>query len=239
MKLHLREWPGGPKLAILLHGLVSDSGSWNSIAPELNRRGYRVLAPDLRGHGRSPRGSYSVAAWTEDLLESLPTGADLVLGHSLGGVLLAAAVAGLGPSAAVYEDPAWVLEGDQHDLAAMGLRWEGTWSEEEVRAESPRWSDADVHAKVEAAARWDPATADGFFTGQDLAYSPDRLAVPSLVLLADPTYFVPAPVRGRLTQLGFEVVTVPGSGHSIHRDDPRGFLLALDRWLAKSPRPAP
>ena len=30
---------------------------------------------------------------------------------------------------------------------------------------------------------------------------------------------------------GFEVRTVPGAGHSIHRDDYPGFLRALENWL--------
>jgi pimeloyl-ACP methyl ester carboxylesterase len=44
---------GGP-LALLIHGVTSSSRTWWRLAPELVRRGYRVLALDLRGHGASP-----------------------------------------------------------------------------------------------------------------------------------------------------------------------------------------
>lgn len=41
-------------LALLIHGVTSSSRSWWRLAPELVRRGFRVLAVDLRGHGASP-----------------------------------------------------------------------------------------------------------------------------------------------------------------------------------------
>ncbi len=40
-------------LALLIHGVTSSSRSWWRLAPELVRRGFRVLAVDLRGHGAS------------------------------------------------------------------------------------------------------------------------------------------------------------------------------------------
>lgn len=209
----------------------SDSGSWSSVGPEFQRRGYTVLAPDLRGHGQSDRGTYGIDLWVEDLIASLPRSADVIIGHSLGGALLARAVERLSPARAVYEEPTWVIEADRHELAAMTLRWEGTWDEAQVREDGPRWSDADVAAKLAALQAWDPDTAAGFFNGRAIDLVPDQLAVPSLVLLADPTYQVPAEAQQRLLQMGFFLRTVPGAGHSIHRDDLAGFLDALEGWI--------
>lgn len=231
MQLHVRQWPGGDKLAILIHGIVSDSRSWIGIAPRLQAFGYRVLAPDLRGHGLSPRGDYSLEAWAADLVDSLPQGADLVIGHSLGGAVLSLCAERLAPLRAVYEDPAWVIEADRHELAVMGLEWEGTWGEAEVRDDSPQWTDADVQAKLEALALWDSATAKGFFNGADIDLVPERAVCPSLILLPDLSYLVPEESREALEQHGFSIRTVPGSGHSIHRDNPEGFIRALDGWL--------
>jgi pimeloyl-ACP methyl ester carboxylesterase len=46
--------PSGP-LAVLVHGVTSSSRTWWRVGPALARRGFRVLAVDLRGHGASPR----------------------------------------------------------------------------------------------------------------------------------------------------------------------------------------
>ncbi len=50
--LHVRAGGSGPRL-LLLHGLGGDHTVWNSIFDRLAER-CSVLAPDLRGHGRSP-----------------------------------------------------------------------------------------------------------------------------------------------------------------------------------------
>lgn len=50
--LHHRESGVGPAV-LLLHGLGGDHTVWNEVLPVLAAR-HRVLAPDLRGHGRSP-----------------------------------------------------------------------------------------------------------------------------------------------------------------------------------------
>ena len=56
MKLHVTEWGEGPRTAVLIHGITSEGATWGRVAPRLAERGYRMLAPSLRGHGPSPRG---------------------------------------------------------------------------------------------------------------------------------------------------------------------------------------
>jgi pimeloyl-ACP methyl ester carboxylesterase len=51
-ELTCREEGLGPPL-VLLHGVVGNRTVWNSVIPLLSKR-FRVLAPDLRGHGRTP-----------------------------------------------------------------------------------------------------------------------------------------------------------------------------------------
>lgn len=74
---------------VLLHGLGSSAADWAFQVPALARR-YRVLAPDLRGHGRSPRlrGRVTVDAMARDvaaLLAALDAPPAHVVGLSLGG----------------------------------------------------------------------------------------------------------------------------------------------------------
>jgi pimeloyl-ACP methyl ester carboxylesterase len=231
MKLHVREWGTGDRVAVLIHGITSDSTGWRRLGPDLAARGYRVLAPDLRGHGLSDRGDYSPAAWAGDVVESLPGRPELALGHSLGGIVLALAVERLQPSRAVYEDPAWLVPPDRHEESSRTFVARKAWSREDVAAENPRWSAEDVDGKLIELERWDPATVDGILNGRVWDHTPAAPVVPSLVLLADPSQLVPPPAADRLRAAGFEVRVVPGAGHSIHRDDYEGFLTSLDAWI--------
>ncbi|MBD8869941.1 alpha/beta fold hydrolase [Nocardioides donggukensis] len=78
----------GPTL-LLLHGLGCDHTTWYPVIRELSRR-YRVIAPDLLGHGRSdkPRADYSLGGYANgmrDLLTVLGIDRATVVGHSFGG----------------------------------------------------------------------------------------------------------------------------------------------------------
>src|SRR4051794_30231219 len=113
MKLHVRTWGDSAtadKTAVLLHGITSNAGSWARVASALVERGFACFAPDLRGHGQSahPETGYALPELVADLGESLPSTPDLLVGHSLGGVLALMATADgvLRPKRLVLEDPA-------------------------------------------------------------------------------------------------------------------------------------
>ncbi len=78
----------GP-VVLLIHGITGNARQWDAIVPALAER-YRVVAPDLLGHGQSakPRGDYSLGAYAagvRDLLIALGHRRATVVGHSLGG----------------------------------------------------------------------------------------------------------------------------------------------------------
>ena len=231
MKLHVREWGTGGRVAVLIHGITSDSSGWHRLGPDLADRGYRVLAPDLRGHGQSPRGAYGPEEWAADVLESVPARPELALGHSLGGLVLAVAVDRLLPARAVYEDPAWHVSADRQPAAAREFAAQKGWGPDQVAAAYPRWPAEDRERKLAALERWDPATAVALLDGGAWDFTPERPVVPSLVQLADPSDLVPPDRAESLRRAGFEVRVVPGAGHSIHRDDYEGFLAGLDGWI--------
>ncbi len=55
LQLHVHRWEvdDARGTVLVVHGLGEHGGRYAEIAAELNRRGFRVVAPDLRGHGRS------------------------------------------------------------------------------------------------------------------------------------------------------------------------------------------
>jgi pimeloyl-ACP methyl ester carboxylesterase len=80
---------GAGEALLLIHGMAGSSATWRAVLPQLSKK-YRVVAPDLFGHGESakPRGDYSLgafAAWLRDLLDELGITRATVVGQSLGG----------------------------------------------------------------------------------------------------------------------------------------------------------
>ncbi|HEX8093942.1 alpha/beta fold hydrolase [Jatrophihabitans sp.] len=81
----------GP-VVLLIHGMVSDSTTWARAAERLAERGYRVLAPDLLGHGDSdkPADGYQLVDFADSLatlLTELDAREVTVAGHSFGGAV--------------------------------------------------------------------------------------------------------------------------------------------------------
>lgn len=88
--LHYEEFGHGAPL-LLVHGLGSSTLDWEQQIPALSTR-YRVIVPDVRGHGRSdkPRERYSIAGFSADmvaLIEHLNLGPVHYVGLSMGGMI--------------------------------------------------------------------------------------------------------------------------------------------------------
>ncbi|MCM2417287.1 alpha/beta fold hydrolase [Streptomyces sp. RKAG293] len=231
MKLNVHERGDGDKVALLIHGGMSDYRTWHAVEDDLIARGYRVIAPDLRGHGLSPRGEYRPELLADDLVENLPTGADLAIGHSLGGLSLALAADRLRPARAVYSDPGFRLENMPPNASAFMLAMVANATGDSVRAMNPRWSDADVAAELAGFALFDRDFFALTEKGTALGYLPASAVVPSLVQLADPSLCISPENAEELLANGFEIRTVKGAGHCIHRDDFAGFMASLDGWI--------
>ncbi|MGI8418930.1 MAG: alpha/beta fold hydrolase [Nakamurella sp.] len=227
MRLQVREWGGGRRVAVLIHGAMSDSRTWCRVGPLLAEHGYRVLAPDLRGHGLSPRAEYAPGGWGEDLPESLPGPIDLAIGHSLGGQALAAAVDRLMPARAVYYEPAWHIDGSPDTARLFTAR--KTAGVEQIAADHPDWAHDDVQLELEMLRRWDVETVPGLTTAGD--YTPTCPCVPSLVQVAAHSALISQAMARRLQDRGFTVLDLPSAEHAMHRNDPEGFMATLSGWI--------
>jgi len=85
------EIEGAGEPVLFLHGLGSSSASWE-LQKEAFASRYRLIVPDIRGHGRSdkPPGPYSMALFGADivgLMDALEIPAAHVVGLSLGGMI--------------------------------------------------------------------------------------------------------------------------------------------------------
>jgi len=88
VKLSCRLWPGEGTPYLLLHGLASNARWWDLVAAGLSPPS-PLVAPDLRGHGRSdrPAHGYGFDQVGEDLIRlTATTGLEcpIVVGHSWG-----------------------------------------------------------------------------------------------------------------------------------------------------------
>jgi 3-oxoadipate enol-lactonase len=83
--------PTGKTVVLLLHGLGATGESWSYQVPDLEKAGFRVIAPDARGFGRSSYpGITSVKEMAADmaaLLERLKISQLHVVGISMGGTI--------------------------------------------------------------------------------------------------------------------------------------------------------
>lgn len=240
MLLNKLEWGTGDRAAVLLHGMLGSARQFWQLGPALAARGYRAIAVDLPGHGRSPTTPATIDLYAESVAQTLDAEAgveglrvELAIGHSLGAVVLAAALPLLQPARAIYIDVPFLPGSRSVDAAEVSSRFvaaKAARTLEQLRVSKPEWSEGDRLVEAEAARQFDPATA----TALELACSRDPLpgppsaSTPSLVIRAEPSRFVSAQRAEELEGLGFRVRSIAGAGHSVWYGRLDTFLAVLD-----------
>jgi pimeloyl-ACP methyl ester carboxylesterase len=227
----------GDRRALLLHGLCSDGATWWRLASELADEGWLVVAPDLRGHGRSPAGAaYDLESLAADAAV-LGSGWDVVVGHSLGGAIAAHLLAdpGLEIRAGVLVDPVLRAGGLVVEQIRQALRAEaGGVEADDIRRVHPDWDERDVWRKVMATRLVTPDVVDAVLADNDpwdVVPLVERWRARVHLLAADPTIggTLPPSLAEEVSvaaHVSFEVVA--GAGHSIHREAPASVRAAVD-----------
>jgi lipase len=260
LRLHLREWgdPGAPPL-VCLHGVTSYGGHFRRLAEELLADRFRVLAPDLRGHGRSGyEPPWSLDTHVADVAETLEAAGAVPavwLGHSFGGRLVIE-IAVRSPELvrrAVLLDPAIRIRPDNASGLADEVRIDHSFATPE-EAIPPLTAGEFLHTPPEYVAehrrehltrsadgrfrwRYSPSAVVVAFSELASAHAPvERIRAQTLLLLGESSGLVgPRQLEFARSALGelLTVRTVPG-GHVVLWDAYAETAAAVAEFLAAS-----
>ena len=248
-------WVSGPERApvvLLLHGATLDHRAWDAQVDELTPQ-YRVVVPDLRGHGESTlEGVFRFDDAVDDvaaLLDAVDTGAPIALGGlSLGGNIaqeivyrspelvdaLVVADSTCNTASRHPLEAAWAIAA----LASLGMTSRETFLQ---RAAAATAQDAAVQQYV--------LDVNAHRSNRDATQIVASMLVSGLH--ADPDYRLPIPtllVHGDGDGMGDIVegtrawaereplglyVTIPNAGHASNQDNPEAFNAELAAFLER------
>lgn len=246
---------GAGEPLLFVHGWTCDSNDFLWQLAHFRPR-YRVIAPDLRGHGRSsvPHGGYEARIFARDLvdlLDRLGVQSCVAIGHSLGG-LIASALAVEYPErirGVVCLDPSYGVAGEEAEecRALIDRMSQPGWPQSLARA-FPSWERPSTPAyfrelHVRRVLAMNPSvvkqTFEQLFTGVDpLGYrerSETYLARRKCPVLG--LYALDASERveweARLTRNRANRFLHLPLGHWLQQDAPDLVNQLIDRWLGE------
>jgi 3-oxoadipate enol-lactonase len=242
---------GGGPTVLFVHGLGGSANGWLAQLEACRERGWRGIAHDQRGAGRSavPPGPYSVELWAEDacaLLDGLEIERAALVGHSVGCMIAEQAALRL-------KDRVWALalcggtqrwpdEGlpafeERAQLARSGRMDENAEAVADrglsgrCRAEDPRLlgllREAVASNDAEAYARWAEGTAQGRMEGLD------RLRCPVLAFCGSEDMVTPRRASEAIAVSAADgrVGSVDGAAHWCMLEDPGATNKTLFAFL--------
>jgi pimeloyl-ACP methyl ester carboxylesterase len=182
---------GGPAhgpVIVAVHGLGGSAVNWSAIAPLLTDR-YRVLAPDLAGHGLTQSAGRrsdvpANRALLHRFIESVPGGPVILMGNSMGGMisLLEASAAPRAVSGLILVDPALPFVPARPDplVAAVFVLYSTPGVGRVMRSRQRRLSPEEVAANILALCCVDPARVPPDIVAQHVDVARRRATFPGI-----------------------------------------------------------
>ena len=252
---------GAGPAVVLAHGTACDSNDWNLQLPAFESR-FRVLAPDLRGHGlsSSPQSSYSSHQDAEDLAalaKQLGVTAAVVLGHSTGGQC-AVSLAVQHPQlvrAVIAVDPSYGADPVIRDVVRQRLdALEIDTVHDAVRESfvsfytesSPPYLRLwharrlqGIEPSVLRACQRDRTLAnDQFFFRPETEAMLRKIGCPVLTIRRADSAVLPESAdwdRARCSHPYSAAITWPAAGHWLHQERPDEFNTTVTNWISGLP----
>jgi len=250
VRLFFTDEGSADSVLLLVHGYTCDSHDWSWQIPYFAAE-HRVIAVDLRGHGRSsaPPHGYSAIDFAADLaglLDTLEVSSVVAFGHSLGGVVISALaverpelVTGL-----VCVDPAYLfpddLRTDQDPFSAALATMDPVPLVQQLFSgfDSPARSAALRTWQLRRVAGVAPHVLRQAFESQIQGLARISQAQPYLARRTCPVLsFYADPARVAVETPLFidtrsRAIAWEGAGHWLHQERPAEFNSLVDQWLS-------
>lgn len=267
VSLAVAEAGEGGRPLLLVHGFTGAKEDFTEWLDPLAELGWHAVAPDQRGHGASSQpddeAAYSFEAYATDLLallDALGCERAVVLGHSMGGMVVQtavlraperfealvlmdtshralradAALVDLGIGIARAEGIAAVMAAQDAMEGADAL---GTGAGERLLATREGYREFGQRKMLASSPAMYAAMLKAITdatSGLDRLPDLERVAVPTLVLVGDEdTPFLKPSRRLAGAIPGAELVVIPDAGHSPQFENPEPWWKALAAFLAK------
>lgn len=257
LKFAYQDTGGSGPTVLFIHGLGGSANAWLAQLEACRERGWRGIAYDQRGAGRSdkPEGPYSVELWAQDavrLLDALGVERSALVGHSVGCMVAAHAALALGERAwavavcggalqwrpeagPVFEQRVKLARAGRMDEIAATVATTGL--SEACRRQDPRM----VGLMREIIAANDPAAYASCSEATAVARMVDLPALRCPLLACcgseDPVA-PPAAAEAIATAAGGSAAVVHGAAHWCLIEDPRGTSEVIFGFLEQH-APAP
>jgi pimeloyl-ACP methyl ester carboxylesterase len=233
--INLQEWGTGNKVALLVHGLSSSNLTWSKLGKDLADMGYHVYAPDLKGHGLSERTrTYSITEWTKDIL-AMGLSPELLIGHSLGGIITAHLHGLMKPAKTVLIDPVIHLPEKKFLLWGTQIVWSQMMMNRFRFRNLPAKKIWDNTFKRELIGikRWDINTVKALKPEKSKIIECLMSERDVLLMRAKGSYIVPQKIMAQTYAHNTELSYFPSSGHNIHLDSYEAFFEQLKHFMTK------
>ncbi|OHC21251.1 MAG: 3-oxoadipate enol-lactonase [Pseudomonadales bacterium RIFCSPHIGHO2_02_FULL_60_43] len=256
-QLHYEDYGHGAPV-LLVHGLGSSTRDWEYQVPELARH-YRVIALDVRGHGRSdkPRERYSIKGFAEDvaaLIEHLQLAQVHLVGISMGGMIgfqLGVDRPELLKSLCIVNSGPEVKAKSPRDYIEIAKRWTlsrllslDTIAKALGKLLFPKTEQEELRQKI--LVRWPQNDKRAYLASLDAIIGWGvrerlaRISCPTLVVTADRDYTPVAQKQAYVDEMpNARLLVIEDSRHATPLDQPEQFNSSLLAFLAEVEQAAP